>query len=126
MFNWLPISDRKNIDSVRVQVEPANGQNYGGWYCYVSKLISVVDTGCEKDLASVLAHEYRHHIQWQLRSVPLVPVPPRNSTFETYELDIKWYFSNSPSEYDALLYQNKVAKSELSEYWLKHCMTNTR
>lgn len=123
MLNWLPLSDRKNIDSVRLIFEPNVGQNYGGLYYSDSRTICVVESGCEKHVASTIAHEYRHHIQNQIRNVPKKVIVPRKSSYESYATDIKWYFSNSISEYDALLYQNKVAKSDLSEYWLKHCLT---
>lgn len=126
MINWLPISDRKNIRTVRFQIEKALGQNYSVWYSFEQNLISLVEVDCEKRLASIIAHEYRHHVQREIRNVPIVNIRPRVSTYESYEADIKWYFTSSPSEYDALLYENKVAKSDLSEYWLKHCLTNTR
>jgi len=124
MITWLPLSDRKNISQVDVQFEPMCGQNYSGYYL-LGKIV-VVEHQCEKRIAAILAHEYRHHTQRELRNVPIVNLAPKISTYESYEEDIKWYFKSSISEFDALLYENKVAKSELSEYWLKHCLTNTR
>lgn len=126
MINWLPLSDRKNIRTVRFQFEKFVGQNYSGWYSFERNLISIVEVPCERRMASIIAHEYRHHIQREIRNVPIVNVQPRVSSYASYETDIKWYFNNSPSEYDALLYENRVAKSDLSEFWLKHCLTNTR
>jgi hypothetical protein len=116
MINWLPLSDRKNLDQVRVVYEYPTGQNYGGYYNHTKNIIVIVYNNDIRHEASILAHEYRHHIQRQLNIVNDTVIHPRQDI--EYQRMIRRYFRTSPSEYDALLYQNKVAKSELSQEWL--------
>ncbi len=115
-INWLPLSDRKGLDQVKIVFEEPCGQFYGGYYEYDTKKIVVVHNTDIRYEASTIAHEYRHHIQAQLNTVKRVILVPK-STGDHQQM-IRWYFRSSPSEYDALLYQNKVAKSELSQEWL--------
>ncbi len=121
MINWLPLSDRKNVPSVKVIIEPETEprQLYGGYY--INNTIVVVQwqfDSDEKELTSTLAHEFRHHIQRYVRNVPVKNIPVNNTG--DYEADITNYFRSSISELDALIYQNKTAKSESSDYWLNH------
>lgn len=118
-ITWLPLSHRKNITAPKIVMEEYTGQLYGGYYDVVKKLIVAVfnpDWG-EQELVSILAHEYRHHVQNELGMYKQL-----NSFIRTdleYEKQIKWYFNTFDWEMDALVYQNKYAKSETSDWWLR-------
>ena len=119
-FNWLPLSDRKNITIPKVIVEPFSYQQYGG-YCEPAKSIIVVVEHPTTDIPAALAHEFRHHIQYELNqhrsSVSSVMLEDAS-----YEDMIHHYFTTQPHEYDALLYEYKYAKSDLNDWWL-NCLT---
>lgn len=116
-FNWLPLSHRKNISTPKLIVEEYTGQLYGGYYCN-NKIIAVFnpDWG-EKDFISTLAHEFRHHIQVQLGMYKGFGSYIRTDL--EYEKQINWYFNTFPWEMDALEYQNKFAKCDVSDWWLR-------
>lgn len=119
-FNWLPLSDRKNITVPTVYVEEFDNQPYGGYYQFDLKhpYIVVVDNPDYK-IDSVLAHEFRHHIQAELgQHRNLMGSHLRWDL--SYEEMIRVYFRTHPSEMDALLYEHKLAKSELNDWWLNH------
>lgn len=122
VINWLPLSDRKNMPSVRIEIEENYGQLYGGYYCPNTATIVAVHYAhdpLEKELATSLAHEYRHHIQHVIKNVPTVVLRVPTNIANNYEPSIRWYFRNSISELDALFYQNKYAKCDMSDWWLR-------
>lgn len=120
MFNWLPLSDRKNLDMPAVIIEPWNG-NYGGYYEYdpynpkQKPVICIVESD-EKTMANVIAHEFRHHMQHMLNQ--RVSAPTVLDFSLEYEPMITKYFRTSISELDALLYSIKLAKTEVTDWWL--------
>ena len=120
-FNWLPLSDRKNIDIPRVYVEEYDNQFYGGYYQFDEKnsYIVVVDRP-DAVIESVLAHEFRHHIQAVLNQHYYQSDATILSNDVPYEQMIRTYFRTQPNEFDALLYEHKYAKSELNDWWLNH------
>ena len=119
-FNWLPLSDRKNISIPNVYIEEYSEQPYGGYYQGDSThpYIVVVD-GPDTRIESVLAHEFRHHIQAELNQC----YSPHGSSFRTdlpYEDSIRLFFRTQQFEMDALLYEHRYAKTELNDWWLNH------
>lgn len=116
--NWLPLSHRKNISQVKVIVEDDVGQSYGGYYTPGSKiLVAVYRSHGGGSLEATIAHEYRHHIQYETNNISLKIVSFNTNT--TYEKAIRQYYRSSLSELDALVYEYKYAKSDLNEWWLK-------
>ena len=117
-INWLPLSDRKNISTPKIHVEEFNNQNYGGYYWPGRATIVVVDwpNPC---LEAVLAHEYRHHIQFELNQLTCAKGSTLDSSGD-YRRDIRKYFRTQRHEYDALCYEFKHAKCEQNNWWLNH------
>ena len=121
-LNWLPLSDRKNITKPKVVVEDFNNQTYGGYYVPGSNTIVVVDwPGIV--IESVLAHEFRHHIQYELNQYTC-----KDGSIQYLDLDyrssIRKYFRTQPHEYDALLYEVKHAKWDQNNWWLNHLVNS--
>lgn len=116
-ITWLPLSHRKNISSVKIVYEEDNDQPYGGHYTPQTATIVVVVRNYGMKLESIIAHEFRHHTQRELRNVPwqLVQFDPTVD----YNNAIRKYFRSSWSELDALVYENKYAKCDYNEWWLK-------
>lgn len=118
-INWLPLSHRKGIILPKVEFEEPNGQVYGGYCDYSKRRIVVVNNNDTHHEANILSHEFRHWQQLVLNLVKIVVLSPEIGNHTSYESMIKWYFTNSASEFDALLYSHKYAKSDISEYWLR-------
>lgn len=115
-INWLPLSHRKNISSVKVVYEPYNGQNYGGYYIVGSRKLVVVET---EDIQASIAHEFRHHIQYELNTHPSVILGSVFNSKLPYKVAIAQYYKLYTHELDALLYEYKYAKNYINEWWLK-------
>lgn len=114
------MSDRKNISAPNIIFEPYVGQNYAGAYYSGHNLMVIVERD-DIDISEVIAHEYRHHIQWETGKY--YDELKRGSYFDhslPWEEAIVKYFKTQKSEFDALLYSYKITKSEQSHYWLKH------
>ncbi len=118
MFNWLPLSDRKNIDMPILLIEEFKGQPYAGYYLAGTNTVGIVETSDERQLAATLAHEFKHVTQWQLNQN--LHNPTVIDTSIPYEKMIFSYFNNNLTEMEALLYEFKLAKSELNDWWLNH------
>lgn len=117
-INWLPLSHRKNISQVKVIIEDDIGQPYSGYYAIGTKtLVAVYRNLGGGSLESTIAHEFRHHVQYETNNISLKVVS--FNTNITYEKAIRQYFRSSLSELDALIYEHKYAKSDLNEWWLK-------
>jgi hypothetical protein len=70
--------------------------------------------------ASSIAHEFCHHLQYLRYGFSLNSSWEHLSEhFDTYEEAIKYYFLLQPREMEALIYQNKYAKTDLIEWWLR-------
>jgi hypothetical protein len=119
-LNWLPLSDRKNIRTIPVVFEENFGQEYGGYYDG-TKIVAVES----ETVAATLAHEFRHHIQRELNIRHSVDGSVWRSDLP-YEEAITVYFRNQVHEFDALLYEYRVVKSELNDYWLNHLVLPTK
>ena len=117
-LTWLPLSHRKGITLPKIIFEEWAGQNYGGYYD--GRIVVVANPEWEEEIPSILAHEYRHHLQVELNTYSLSVNPSYIRTDLEYEKQITWYFRTFTHEYDALLYQDKYARSETSHWWLKH------
>lgn len=125
-LNWLPLSDRKNIDLPKVYWEEYSGQNYAGYYTAsnVVKDNYIVVVYCHEwvsdyrySLEDTLAHEFRHHIQKTLGLFKRL-----NSTVSTnpnYEEGIKEFFTTYPFEMDALEYSLRLNKADMQDYWYR-------
>ena len=114
-INWLPNHLLKNIPDVKVIYEESVGQSYGGYYTYGSNEIVVVADGTEQ---STIAHEFRHFLQYNKGLLK----DEEGSIWKmigTYEESIHKYFWSYWWEMDALLFQYKYSKDEVTEWWLK-------
>lgn len=120
-LTWIPLSQRKNISSIDVIIEPFDNQVYGGYYRPGSRKLVVVEKppwAWDDDFAATIAHEYRHHIQYELSLFKRISSKIRTDL--SYEKQIAWYFNTFPWEMDALLFEYKHAKSNTNDWWLNH------
>ena len=118
-LSWIPLSHRKNITLPKVVFEENIDQPYGGYYIPGSNTLVAVQRDDERT-ESTLAHEFRHHIQYELNLYPNTFVA---CNFElSYENMIVEYFNSSKAEMDALLFEFKYAKSDINDWWLNHLL----
>lgn len=113
-LNWLPHSLFKGISYPTVEYEDLGDQSYGGYYTTGTGKILIVADDTE---ASTIAHEVRHYLQ-DISGL----LDDKGSSFEvegSYEDSITRYFLTQPTEFDALLFEYKYAKSWLNEWWLE-------
>ena len=123
-INWLPLSVRKGIPSVKTVYEPYTDQPYGGFYRDNMILVVVRD---EEDVSAIIAHEYKHHIQTY--TAPKFVAPDGVlSDFKnlSYTKAIRKYFRRMWWEMEALQFQEKYASTELGNFWLKGCVLPNR
>lgn len=117
-LNFLPLSYRKNVTLPTVIIEPKLQQLYGGYYDITTNTIVAVEG---EYIESALAHEFRHFLQhWYGKVIKVISIP--ETMQENYTQFIKYYFTNSWSERDALEFEHKFAKSDLNHYWLHGIM----
>ena len=116
-MNWLPQSHLKNISITKIIYEYPVGQLYGGYCDFSNRKIVVVYSDDILHEASTLAHEFRHWVQYEHNLGKFSGIRPRSDI--SYEEMIKWYFLSDKMELNALLYQNKYAKSDTSDWWLR-------
>lgn len=125
-LNWLPLSDRKNIDLPKVYWEEYAGQNYAGYYVAsdILKDNYIVVVYCSEwvsnykyHLEDILAHEFRHHIQKTLSLFKTLD--SKVSTNPNYEEGIKEFFSSYSHEMDALQYSLSLNKADMQDYWYR-------
>jgi len=129
-LNWLPLSDRKNITIPEIIIEEYSDQRYGGCYCpgneFQSSLIVAVlrHEYNEKELVSRIAHEFRHHIQSELRQKRGTDQGKWARTLLNSQMKhedmLRVYYRTQENELDALLYEHKHAKTECNDYILNH------
>lgn len=121
-FSFLPLSERKGIPEPKVFLESSN-THYGGYYSIEHKHIVVCET---PDIASTLAHEYRHYLQDYTNIVKL-PKTNNSPNFNLpYRKMIRHYYRTKRHELDALLYELKHAKTEIAYWWYKHLVIPER
>lgn len=121
--NWLPISCRKNIPKPPIFMESWSSEKlYAGYYNYGS--IVLVEQQEELYLVSCLAHEYKHHEQFQQGKIPLDRGYNPLEVFRQYSYNkaIRLYFKSQVWEMEALEFQHKVAPTPTTEFWLKACI----
>ncbi len=117
--SWLPNSIRKNLDVPKVVYESGH-TNYGGFYALGTNTITVVEGN---DNAATIAHEYLHHIQYHKGTLTAKTVENGNGLelFDKFSFNkaIRLYFRTQWWEMEALLFQKKLAPSEVGKFWLK-------
>jgi hypothetical protein len=122
-LNWLPNSIRKGLPLPQIYF--VSGVEYGGAYYKVqnhdndwgdltSRPVITVATDSADNMASTLAHEYRHH--WQTYAVGNLE-NIKWSNVGNYRNNIIKYFRSSWSEWDALRYEIAQAPSDANLLW---------
>lgn len=123
-LNWLPISMLKDVSLPELIFEDDMDVSYGGMYInyYDSpkgNIISIVDYD-DDETASSIIHEFCHHLQYIRYGFTIgSSFKLYQDRFDTFEEAIKFYFLSQPREFEALLYQNKYAKTKSNEWWLR-------
>ncbi len=125
---WLPLSHRKAISTPKVVFEPYKDQNYSGMYMYVTQQILVVEDPrlTIQEVASVIAHEFKHHLQHVNGEYNFHETTSYIRTDLDYETHINWYFNTFKHEREALLYEYKYTRTDYNHWWLKHLVTLNR
>ena len=121
-LSWLPNHLLKDITLPIIRFEEHNEQMYAGYYRKEEELIVVVEYEYENNyIASIIAHEFMHHLQYiQGRKIDNTFLFGKLSFKQmSFEDQISKYFTINPNEYEALLFENKIAKTKLSEEWLR-------
>lgn len=97
------------------------GQNYGGYYIADTSTIVVVDNS---NVASAIAHEYRHHLQY-LQGTLKPSLCNGLVLFERYRYNkaINLYFNTQWHELDALMFEYYYAKSRVNKFWVEALVT---
>lgn len=117
-ITWLPNSLLKDIPEVKVLYVEDVGQSYGGFYAYNSRILEIVYTDDTiYTMESAIAHEFCHFIQEVEGRQDNSPI--KWEIKGTYADSINHFFHRSENEMEALLWQNKYAKDESSEWWLR-------
>ena len=114
-LSWLPLSERKQITLPKVVFEEYNNQNYGG---YQQGNTLVIVQNSESNIPATIAHEYKHYQQ----EISGYKFPTNKlALFEKYSYNkaIRLYFRTQKHEMEALLFQERVAKSTVGTFWLK-------
>ena len=118
-LSWLPNSVLIGIDLPSLHFSNIDdfGIDCGGGYRPRKQEIFVMEDYEDNLTASVIAHEFMHHLQ-HLNGV-VDDNPARMNPDLDYEDGIGEYFNNHPREYEALLFEHKIAKDWLNEWWLE-------
>lgn len=121
-LSWLPLSERKNITLPKVIFEDYCGQGYGG-YQWENTLVVVLED--EENIPATIAHEYKHYLQY---TNGIIFPPSRIGLFKkhSYNKAIRMYFRSQRHEMEALLFQERVAKSKVGAFWLKGLVLPSR
>jgi hypothetical protein len=115
-INWLPNSFLKGLDSVKIDlVSEALGS---GAYYHGQNLITITEDGDSIYTASTIAHEMRHHWQHTKFGSPKNYVTWKSLSPFSYEVAIVKFFTSNPIEMDALLFEYKIARTDLNTYWM--------
>ena len=136
-FNWLPNSIRKGLSTPRVVL--SNRIDCGGFYCNktperyihpwlgmdVSEAPVVAVTELAGSVAASLAHEYRHHWQWNNFGHRMRP-SVWDSQNQDYKASIVRYFRTYWWEMDALKFELKHAPNDVSRLWWEWLMETPR
>lgn len=131
-LRWLRRYDRHLVVPEVVFVDGLKtewGQECGGYYAPPEKRIFdigghevdgrfgviAVNSSEAGSIPATLAHEWRHHWQWH-RGIEFDHVAYDVSD---YEASIGNYFRSSRTEMDALLFEHKVARGWVNEYFME-------
>ncbi len=120
-FSWLPSNFLKGITLPLFYFlsEEEIGLRCSGCYRTFpnsNKIPEIfIDPELEELVPSSIAHEFMHHIQF---TNGLTMEEPRVNYGLPYEAEIARFFKTSKIEYEALLFQNKIAKDWLCDWWL--------
>ena len=120
LLTWLPNSLLKGVKDIpTIEIVEDTGQNYGGYYTHGSNnLVVVYNEDYPENVASTIAHEFCHHLQYENVREEL-PGSQFNIIDNNYELSIRHYFKKYWWEMEALLFEHKYAKSYLNDWWLR-------
>lgn len=118
-LTWLPNSMLKDVRKPKVRFEEYKYQNYSGYYTHNSAILTIVCDGYEE---STIVHEFIHYLQEVRGKLPTKYVYHFDNFADGYDLSIRKYFALNWWETEALYYQNKLCKDDVSEYWVKHCL----
>lgn len=116
-LTWLPNSLLKDIPEVKVEYEEETGQPYGGQYVYNSSILTVIYSDEIMSNETTIVHELCHFIQETKGRVDDNPIQWKVEG--TYGDSINRFFWGSKNEMEALLWQNKYAKDQYSEWWFR-------
>lgn len=117
-FSWLPNSSLAGVTLPEIEFID---QKYfqlecSGFYNHESHKIIIMEDNPELHAAAI-AHEFWHH--HQLMSGVDMSNPPRIDGELSFEQSIIKYFKGSWQEYEALLFEQKVAKNWSNDWWLR-------
>lgn len=119
-LSWLPNSTLCGIDMPRIiYLKPEETDLMcSGFYDPSEKTIAVIQgEEHEEETASILAHEFMHHLQ-NVRGTT-DESPPRFNREIPYEEAIAEFYKSSREEYEALLFECKFAKGWLNDWQLR-------
>ncbi len=119
-LTWLPLSLRKNLVIPKVVFHAPTGQDYVGYYNPGSNLLHVVEN--DEDCAgSTIAHEFCHHVQYERghEFKDSYDVLKDLTAKYSYNKMIILYFRTQPSEMEALIWQHRLAPTDVTEFWWK-------
>jgi hypothetical protein len=118
-LGWIPNSVLKGVYPLpEVIFEEEADQAYSGFYREgTNKLVAVAEGD---RIAGTIAHELKHYLQYLNKQFPSVknirwPCSPDLS----YEKNIRVYFRGSMKEFDALVFEHKLSKDWLNDWWLR-------
>lgn len=116
-LTWLPNSILKGIKLPSIVYENYSGQDYGGYYIQgTEELVIVYDI--EEYIPATIAHEMCHYLQYIQGRSNNIQRPKWNTLGNTYETQIKNYFSLFWEENEALHFEYKYASNDLNDWWL--------
>lgn len=119
-LRWLPNSWLKDIPLPEIIIEENQKQNYSGYYLNKTNKIAVVESDY---MHSTILHEFIHYKQFLegrdvLNIFDWMNAPKANS----YQKNIKLYFTMNINETEALYYEYTRTKNDLINYWVNHCI----
>lgn len=119
-FSWLPNNALAGIELPTMVFTPVEDVDLecSGFYNPTERLIVVCEGDEYQDTtAAIIAHEFRHHMQNMCGETD--PFPPRFNPCVPYGQAIAEFYSNSKSEYEALLFEHKFARNWCNDWQLR-------
>lgn len=112
-LNWLPTSMKKGILEPKIIWEPVSAE-YGGYYPLGTHTLVITQSD---SFEATIAHEFKHYEQYMTGKLKEDKVSKLDFDL-SYEDMIADFFLKDSSELDALLFEYKVAKCWLNDWWL--------